>query len=458
MRVRFVASCLIAAVVGLFSVNLSAQVVPKSISAGGSDAALREQKNAWTVGIVGGLFSGTYMRLVDEMASALNDGDNLRILPIVSYGAASNLDDLLYLHGVDAAITQSDVFDYFQTVRKTSNLERRVDYITRLPISELHILARDNVQSLEDLRGKKVNFGPAGTGASLTGNIVFQRLGIDVNQVLIPQPSALQKLQSGEIDAIARVIPKPIEFFSKIPPNSGLHLVNIPFTKMFEDHYTLGEFTKQEYPNLLQGKDRIDTIAVPAVLAVYNWPTDTERYRKVQRFVQYLFTNFDKLQHPPYHPKWRDVNLAATVPGWTRFSVAQDMLDKMQKQGATAQQQVDFNTYLTRQTHIPSSDAEREALFRSFLQWRQAHPDQNSHSERASGRSDLPLAWPQRAPRPRFRSPTARASGLAQQGWPTSVGMVVGLHRKHWPLCVWIPQDDGSQDHRDRFPRPFYHG
>jgi uncharacterized protein len=376
MRARLVVFCLVAAAVGMLSVNLSAQVVPKSISAGGTEAALREQKNAWTVGIVGGLFSGTYMRLVDEMASALNDGDNLRILPIVSYGAASNLDDLLYLHGVDAAITQSDVFDYFQTVRKTSNLERRVDYIIRLPISELHILARDNVQSLEDLRGKKVNFGPAGTGASLTGNIVFQRLGINVNQVLIPQPTALQKLQSGEIDAIARVIPKPIEFFSKIPPNSGLHLVNIPFTKMFEDHYTLGEFTKQEYPNLLQGKDRIDTIAVPAVLAVYNWPTDTERYRKVQRFVQYLFTNFEKLQHPPYHPKWRDVNLAATVPGWTRFSVAQDMLDKMQKQGTTAQQQVDFNTYLTRQTHMPSSDAEREALFRSFLQWRQAHPDQ----------------------------------------------------------------------------------
>lgn len=376
MRARLVASCLIVAAVGLFSVNLSAQVVPKSLSAGGSEAALREQKNAWTVGIVGGLFSGTYMRLVDEMASALNDGDNLRILPIVSYGAASNLDDLLYLHGVDAAITQSDVFDYFQTVRKTSNLERRIDYIIRLPISELHILARDNVQSLEDLRGKKVNFGPAGTGASLTGTIVFQRLGINVNQVLIPQPSALQKLQSGEIDAIARVIPKPIEFFSQIPPNSGLHLLNIPFTKAFEDHYTLGEFTKRDYPNLLQGKDRIDTLAVPAVLAVYNWPTDTERYRKVQRFVQYLFTNFDKLQHPPYHPKWRDVNLAATVPGWTRFSVAQDLLDKMQKQGTTAQQQVDFNAYLTRQTHIPSTDAEREALFRSFLQWRQAHPDQ----------------------------------------------------------------------------------
>jgi len=140
--------------------------VPKSITENRSDEALRTSKNAWTVGIVGGLMSGTYMRLVNEMALALNDGDNLRILPVVSYGAASNLDDLLYLHGIDVAVTQSDVFEYFRTERKTPNLERRVQYIIRLPISELHVLARDDVKSLEDLRGKKVNFGPAGTGAA----------------------------------------------------------------------------------------------------------------------------------------------------------------------------------------------------------------------------------------------------------------------------------------------------
>jgi hypothetical protein len=83
--------------------------------------------------------------------------------------------------------------------------------------------------------------------------------------------------------------------------------VNIPFTKIFEDLYTLGEFTKQEYPNLLQGQDRIDTIAVPAVLAVFNWPRGTDRYNRVERFIEYLFSRWDTLQHPPYHPKWRDV-------------------------------------------------------------------------------------------------------------------------------------------------------
>jgi TRAP-type uncharacterized transport system substrate-binding protein len=370
MRNRVVFACVMALALGLFSVNLAAQVVPKSIREGGTDAALRDRKNAWTVGIAGGLLSGTYMRFVDEMASVLNDGDNLRILPIVSYGAASNLDDLLYLRGVDAAVTQSDVFEYFRTQRKTPNLERRVQYIIRLPIAELHILARNDVQSLEDLRGKKVNFGPAGTGASLTGTIVFQRLGINVEQVLIDQPTALQKLQSGQVDAIARVIPKPIDFFGKIPQSAGLHLVNIPFTKTFEDLYTLGEFNKQDYPNLLQGQDRIDTIAVPAVLAVFNWPKNTDRYAKVDRFIQYLFSRWDSLQHPPYHPKWRDVNLAATVPGWTRFSAADDQLQQIQAQQQQKQQQrADFDTFLSHQPRMPASDADREELFRKFIQW-----------------------------------------------------------------------------------------
>ena len=121
-------------------------------------------------------------------------------------------DDLLYLRGVDVAITQSDVFEYFRTERKTPNLQNRVHYLLRLPIAELHVLAKTDIRSLEDLRRKKVNFGPAGSGSSLTGTIVFQRLGVEVDQVLIDQPTALQKLKSGEVAALVRVVGKPVEF------------------------------------------------------------------------------------------------------------------------------------------------------------------------------------------------------------------------------------------------------
>src|SRR6059058_5229841 len=270
---------LVVALISLFQIDIAnAQAIPKSIQQGGSEYAIRERKNAWTVGIAGGLIDGTYMRFADELAKVLDDGDSLRILPIVSYGAASNLDDLLYLRGVDIAVTQSDVFEYFRTERKTPNLQNRVHYIVRLPIAELHVLAKTDIRSLEDLRGKKVNFGPAGSGSSLTGTIVFQRLGVEVDQVLIDQQSALQKLRSGEVTALVRVVGKPVDFFARIPPDSGLHLVPVPFSEIFTDQYTLGELTSEEYPTLVPQGEEIDTIAVPAVLAVYNWPKDTDRY------------------------------------------------------------------------------------------------------------------------------------------------------------------------------------
>jgi uncharacterized protein len=355
-------------------VPAAAQSIPKSLQGGAPEATVRDRKNAWTVGIVGGQLSGTYMTFADELARALDDSDNLRILPIVSYGAASNLEDLLYLRGIDIAVTQSDVFEYFRTERKISNLDRRVHYLIRLPASEMHLLAKTDIKSIEDLRGKKVSFGPPGSGSSLTGAIVFQRLGIHVEQVHMDNPTAMQKLKSGEIAALIRQINKPIDFFAKIPASEGLHLVPIPFSNTFADYYTLGEFTSQEYPGLVEQGQRTDTIAVPAVLAVYNWPKGSDRYRKVERFVQSLFSNFSKLQAPPFHPKWRDVNLLASVPGWNRWGVAEQILPQVASAGAPNEQDLgrDFQAFLTRDgRQMSPSQPDRDALFREFLQWRQ---------------------------------------------------------------------------------------
>jgi TRAP-type uncharacterized transport system substrate-binding protein len=375
MRPYRVVALLIMALISLFRADVAnAQSIPKSIQQGGSDAAIKERKNTWTVGVAGGLIDGTYMRFADELGKVLDDGDNLRILPMVSYGAASNLDDLLYLRGVDLAVTQSDVFEYFRSERKTPNLQNRVHYMLRLPIAELHILAKTDIRSLDDLRGKRVNFGPAGSGSSLTGTIVFQRLGVQVEQVLIDQQSALQKLQSGEVAALVRVVGKPVDFFTKIPPNSGLHLIPVPFTSAFVDYYTAGEFETKDYPSLVPEGERIDTIAVPAVLAVFNWPRGSDRYRRIERFAERLFSQWDQFLVPPRHPKWRDVNLSATVPGWTRHTIAEQMLARFYGSSASAQGDIsrDFQAFLDQVgTGAPQAQADREALFRQFLQWRE---------------------------------------------------------------------------------------
>ena len=139
-----------------FPTQVQAQAIPKSLEQSGPDAELRARKNEWTVGVAGGLLSGSNMTFADEMAQVLDDGDNLRILPIVTYGAASNLDDLLYLRGVDVAITQSDVFEYFRTERKIANLESRINYIVRLPTSEMHVLAGNDIDSALDVGEKEI--------------------------------------------------------------------------------------------------------------------------------------------------------------------------------------------------------------------------------------------------------------------------------------------------------------
>jgi hypothetical protein len=99
------------------------QTIPKSLQEGGPEEILKQRQNNWTVGIAGGNMDGTYLRFADELGKVLDDGDELRVLPTISRGAAANLQDLLYLRGIDVAFTQSDVFEYFRTQRKTPNLE-----------------------------------------------------------------------------------------------------------------------------------------------------------------------------------------------------------------------------------------------------------------------------------------------------------------------------------------------
>src|SRR5262249_13623178 len=352
-----------------------AQEIPKALQGGNSELEVKERLNAWTVGVAAGNGSGTAFQFVEEMRRVTDDGDNMRVLPIITRGVPANLDDLLYLRGVDLAIAQSDAFEWFKTDRKIANLDKRVTYILRFPVAEVQVIARTDIRSLEDLRGKRVDFGPPGTSTPLTTPIILQRLGIKVQEVKLPNPftpEAYMRIARGEADAAVRVSNKPVSHVAKIPANSGLHLVPIPLTKAVADLYTVGELTQGDHPTWVPDGQRVDTLAVPFVLAAYNWPKQTDRYRKVERFVLRLFENWDKLRQPPFQPKWRDVNLAATVPGWTRFPAAEEQLQKLVGGQTSDRQDLQaFRTGPNAGKARGGTAEERETLFLQFLEWRE---------------------------------------------------------------------------------------
>ena len=74
--------------------------------------------------------------------------------------------------------------------------------------------------------------------------------------------------------------------------------------------------------------ERIATIAVPTLLATFNWRHGSPRYRRVARFVDELYGRVDKLQSPGFDAKWKDVNLKTRAPGLERFQAAQEWLDR----------------------------------------------------------------------------------------------------------------------------------
>src|SRR5262245_28756453 len=325
--------------------------------------------NNWTIGLAGGLLEGTFSKYAADLGKALDDGDNLRVLPIISYGAVGNVTDLIYLKGVDFAITYADVLDHFKNVEKIPGIERRVNYVIPMFQGEFHLYVRPEIKTIQDLAGKKVGFNTVGSAANYTGNIVFDRLGVKVEKIFMNNSLALEAMRKGELAGIVHVVGKPNELFTRFKPEPGFHFLPLEYTEKFQDYYTPGELTSADYPNLIEKGEKIETISVQALLAVYNWRPETDRYRRCVRFVEYLFERFDKLRDAPYQPGWKEMNLAGTIPGWTRFPPAQEMLTRI-----AARPKIDPALARTQAARTaPNSPAEQQRLLQQFLEWSKQH-------------------------------------------------------------------------------------
>ena len=339
---------------------------PTAASVGEADTV--SKINNWTVGLAGGLPEGTFLPFAAEIARNLNEPNEMRVLPIVTAGATDNVKDLLYLKGVDIAITHTDVFEHFRTVEKIPNIERRVNYITGLYVSEIHLLVRPDIKTIQDLAGKKVGFHTQGSGSTVTAPIVFSRLGIKVEPVFISNVIAMEKMKTGELAAIVHNGGKPNNLFTRFKNEAGFKFLEIPFDK-FDDLYVPSTLTSAEYPGFLKPGEKVDTIAVPAVLAVFNWPRSSDRFRRVSKFIDYMFDRFDRFKGPGYNPLWKDINLAAAVPGWQRYWVVED---KLKATAAATAAPAKVDAQLARQQAIraaPGDAAEQERLFQKFLEW-----------------------------------------------------------------------------------------
>jgi len=345
-----------------FAVSASAQQQP---------AGEVFRANQGTIGVITGMEGGTYAQTAADL-TILDDG-TLRVLPTIGKGSLQNISDILYLRGIDVGFVQADALTYAKQHNLHPALTQTIRYIAKLYDEEIHVLARKDISGLQDLNGQRVNVDVAGSGSAMTAEIVLDALGIKAQLEHRKQIDGLEALKQGEIAAIIQVAGASVPLFARLGAASGLHLLPIEFNQTLAQTYLPDQFKHETYPALVPVEETVPTLAVGDVMAVFAWQPRTERYNKVARFVDAFFSKFDQLLQPPRHPKWREVNLTAEVPGWIRFQAAQDWLAQHAKPNVAETQttaQARFAVFLSdAKVGGNLSDSAKEELFRQFLAW-----------------------------------------------------------------------------------------
>jgi TRAP-type uncharacterized transport system substrate-binding protein len=203
---------------------------------------MRDEINNGLLGIVS---EGTDYT-VDLALTLTSEQNHLRPLPIAGAGALQNAKDVMFARGIDFAIVQTDVLDEIKSKPPFPGVEKYLRYVTKLYDQELHVLVGPDIQSIDDLRGKKINFGLRDSGTYTTATTIFKALGVEPDVTNLPQAIALDKLRRGEISGLVYVATKPSRLFQDIRPDENLHF--LPITGNLSPNYTAVNITSDDYP------------------------------------------------------------------------------------------------------------------------------------------------------------------------------------------------------------------
>jgi len=297
----------------------------------------KRQTNDIAVSIVVSGLTCTCARFAEDIRNVVNDlkPDGVRVLPVLGVGGLQNLTDVLFLKGIDMGVADQDNLKLLakKDPKLFANVEQKLHYITKLYNAEFHVLARKEITSYADLQGRKVNFNLKNSQTEATAEVIFDLLKIETVRSNYDNDEAIKKLLAGEISAMIVLTGAPQSALAKVKKEDGVHflpLENRDLDLLVAADYLPTQITHELYPNLVAKDVPVPTIANRALLVAYAWPENTERYRKLARFVREFFGKIDQFNNSARHPKWREINLAAEVPGWTRFKPAAEWLAEQQ--------------------------------------------------------------------------------------------------------------------------------
>src|SRR6476660_1500444 len=189
----------------------------------------KQSLNANTVTLITGTIGGTYVQFGADLASVLDDGNKIRVLPIVGRGSVQSVADILFLQGVDLGVVRADTLDYLERKGFAKDIKKQFTYVTKLYNEEMQVIAPRSIATLKDLEGKKVSVDLPNGGTFVTALTVFERLGLKANFLYIEQLIAMEQLEKGEGDAVSVLAGKPYKSVSRFSNASLFPLAAVDY-------------------------------------------------------------------------------------------------------------------------------------------------------------------------------------------------------------------------------------
>ena len=283
----------------------------------GGDTA--EEGGAVKLSMATGGTSGTYYGFSGVVAQVLNEklADSLNIT-VESTGASAANIDLVETGGNQLAIVQNDVMYY--AISGTDMYADKAPYENYSAVMSCYpeyvqIIANKDITSIDDLKGKKVSVGDAGSGVEFNARQILAAYGIDIESDIEKNnqgfADSADSLKNGTIDAAFVVACYPTTAVSELASTYDFNILAVD-----EEHanalmseygfYTYGVIPGGTYGPVAED---VPAVAVMATIIARNdVPEDT-----IYALVKGIFDNQEEIAVA--HAKGAELSVETAVSG-----------------------------------------------------------------------------------------------------------------------------------------------
>ena len=231
--------------------------------------------------------SGTYYAFGGVLAQFITDNSDVSVTAVAGEGSASNI-DMLDMGYAQLGFVQSDVAYYAANgIRFEQYIDAPVTSFTALAAlynETVQMVTCDpDIKSMEDLRGKNVSIGSAGSGVYFNAMdflAAYDMTVEDINPQYLSFGDSADALKDGKIDAAFVVAGAPTTAVVDLCATKGVYLVSLDEAHVAKLKELNGAYTECTIP--AGTYDGIDTdtvtVAVKAIIIANAEVTDDEAY------------------------------------------------------------------------------------------------------------------------------------------------------------------------------------